>query len=132
MYKSESQFKRDLITNLEKKGWFCQKIESEGTGVGIPDLYITKDECSAWLELKNEPANYNKGKIEVHWRPGQQAWAIHFAKKSIIPTATIIAFKNGIAAIRTGLELFQDNIVPAKNVCFYKNVQEFIDKLREN
>ena len=65
MYKTEAEFSKSLSAKLKKAGFDVTRIESHGTGNGIPDMFVQGHGFDFWLELKN-----GKGT----WRPGQVAW----------------------------------------------------------
>lgn len=71
--KDEASFSRSIRHALESEGAMVQSVESGGTAVGIPDLFIRTEKISAWMELKNliYPV---RSYLEVPFRPGQLAW----------------------------------------------------------
>jgi Holliday junction resolvase len=68
---------KDTLTNAFSKVKNCvQKIESHGTGVGIPDIYIGK---GIWIETKAIDAKYDSHNA-IPFRRGQYPWLLHHAK----------------------------------------------------
>jgi len=48
-------------------------IESHGTRIGVPDLFIKSPFSEGWMELKQFTLN-KQGTISIPFRPGQLAW----------------------------------------------------------
>lgn len=76
---TENQFSNSLLRKLKRKGIDCTRIESHGTGNGIPDLFIQGNGWDCWLELKcDDKQNIYQPSFNVAWRPGQQAWMMNY------------------------------------------------------
>lgn len=72
---AESKFSAALVRMFNSSGCSATRIESHGTGNGIPDMYVLGFGSDFWLELKHDPMlRQNMEHIKVDWRPGQQAW----------------------------------------------------------
>lgn len=69
---TESEGRQWLKRKLLRFDLQFQAIESGGTGVGIPDVYIRHNRGSLWLELKI--GHYVSHAVRVIFRPGQLAW----------------------------------------------------------
>jgi Holliday junction resolvase len=69
----EAQFRGLLVRHLREDGWFVQTIESSETGIGIPDVYMIRNGCALWMELKKMPHNWPTS-YRVPFRPGQYGW----------------------------------------------------------
>lgn len=90
MYKSEALFSKALSASLKKRGIDVTRIETGLTSQGVPDMFIQGFGGDLWIELKNEPKitmttlgqiMIGKSNALVHWRPGQQAWALNYFDK---------------------------------------------------
>jgi hypothetical protein len=65
------------LTNVFSNVRKCvQKIESHGTGVGIPDMYIGK---GIWIETKAIDAEYDSHNA-IPFRRGQYPWLLRHAQ----------------------------------------------------
>lgn len=78
MYKNENEFVVALVKELRKRGAFVQRLESHGTGVGIPDIWFAWRGMQVFVECKHRkslPKDPSKmlGK-------GQQAWHTNYTK----------------------------------------------------
>ena len=72
---AESKFAASLVRMFNSNGCNATRIESHGTGNGIPDMYVLGFGTDFWLELKHDPKlGQNARTIKVDWRPGQQGW----------------------------------------------------------
>lgn len=72
---AESKFAATLVRMFNSSGCNATRIESHGTGNGIPDMYVLGFGTDFWLELKHQPMlRSHKEHIKVEWRPGQQGW----------------------------------------------------------
>jgi Holliday junction resolvase len=71
--KPEARFRSQLCAELRKCGAKAQAIESEGTGQGIPDVYVVHDGMALWLECKQIPVPWPNER-KVPFRPFQFAW----------------------------------------------------------
>ena len=111
MYRSEADFSEVFVAFYRAHGYMVQRIESEGTGVGIPDTYAVKIGRHYWIEVKNMPTTDTPtGSLKVAWRPGQQAWAQAYRHFSGECSYTVVALKKTIAIIPM-VKMFRGNIV---------------------
>jgi hypothetical protein len=93
-----------------------QRIESKETGRGIPDLYVRTPDKEYWVELKNAPYSSIHWPVwNVHWRVGQQAWAMQYRRITGSPTFTVVAMKDGFLWIPM-LKVFKNNEVTHDDV----------------
>lgn len=101
MYSSEHAFSVAFCSKLKKAGMFVTRIESHGTGNGIPDLFVTGVGWDCWIELKNMPDKTIYSKVlTVPWRPGQVAWMFqYFNTIRIRSCLTIVACCDGVIII---------------------------------
>lgn len=127
-YRNEAAFSGALIKAMRAKGWFIQRIESGQMGKGIPDIFaISPNRIPMWLELKREHTTCSgKGAIEIHWRPGQQAWLTDVNSRGML-TFTIACFDDGILQVPHN-HVYTQNLVPAGwvGVSFYKDIKELL------
>jgi len=70
--RSEADVRAHLVRSLRTTEAHVQAIESEGTGNGIPDLYLNYKGIPAWIELKY--AEIIRHEVRIKFRPGQRAW----------------------------------------------------------
>ena len=127
-YKNEAAFSKALITAMRARGWFVQRIESGEMGKGIPDIFaISPTRIPMWLELKREHTTlHRKGAVEIHWRPGQQAWLNDVSQRGVL-SFTLACFDDGILQIPHN-HIYTQNIVPAGwvGVTYYKDIKELL------
>ena len=127
-YRNEAAFSKALVTALRNKGWFIQRIESGQMGKGIPDIFtISPNRIPMWLELKREHATCSgKHAVEVHWRPGQQAWLTDVNHRGML-TFTIACFDDGILQIPHN-RIYKQNLVAAGlvGITFYRTIKELV------
>lgn len=113
MYATENDFSIFLTTKLKKLGMRATRIESHGTGNGIPDLFVDGYGMDCFIELKNDKKLSITDKvIKVAWRPGQQAWMYeyfvsHHRSKCCL---TIIACSDGWFVIPM-TKVYKDNTI---------------------
>lgn len=90
MYRSEAAFSKALGASLKNRGIDVTRIETGLTSQGVPDMFIQGFGGDLWIELKNEPkinvttlgqTMFKKNSVTIHWRPGQQAWALNYYNK---------------------------------------------------
>lgn len=101
MYNTEHAFSVAFCSKLKKAGVFVTRIESHGTGNGIPDMFVCGKDWECWIELKNMPDKsiYNQV-ITVPWRPGQVAWMFqYFNTVCMYNCLTIVACCDGVIII---------------------------------
>ena len=112
MYKTEHEFSRSFSDRLAKAKLMVTRIESHGTGNGIPDMFVCGMGLDTWLELKNDPKLSIKDKqIKVAWRPGQIAWMYTYFQKHLTKCClTLVAVSDGIFIIPM-TSAFKDHIV---------------------
>jgi len=128
--KSEQQFSKSLLGALKRAGINCYRIESGETAVGIPDIYCITLDC--WLELKNDRYhNKNVKYIDVHWRPGQQAFAVQYfeAHKHKKCTFTIVRLADSIAVIPM-TKYFKNNHVSIDDMIICDSFLECVTIIR--
>lgn len=102
MYVNEQMFSKALCMRLKKEGFMAQRMETHGTGVGVPDIYAAGHGFDVWLELKvHETNSIFMDKVKVPLRPGQQAWhlayANHMCRKRF--GLTLMSCKDGIVVV---------------------------------
>lgn len=109
----EADFSRSLSGMITKYGYRVTRIESHGTGNGIPDMFVDGHGDDFWLELKAEDKySVNDKVINVDWRPGQVPWMYeyyvkHRANKCCL---TLVHVSDGMFIIPM-LELFKSHKV---------------------
>jgi hypothetical protein len=100
VYRNEAAFSTALCAMLKRHYTIkIQRVESPITGVGIPDLYTRWPKQELWLELKRERGSAYEPTVTVHWRKGQQAWALEYYKVAQQCVLTLAAFDDGILII---------------------------------
>ena len=82
---------RKMIAERAGSQIFMQPIESPGTALGIPDLYLRTVFHSYWTELKIVSVGgrlLSKPYVAVPFRPGQRSWLrryyLHYAGRSLL------------------------------------------------
>lgn len=112
MYKTEYYFSRSLSARLAKEHLMVTRIESHGTGNGIPDMFVCGRGLDTWLELKNDPKlSVSTKVIKVAWRPGQVAWMYTYFQKHLTNCClTLVAGSDGIFIIPM-TKTFKDHTV---------------------
>lgn len=99
---NEKQFGHSIIRELNNLGLDCTRIESHGTSVGIPDLFVQGYGYDMWIELKCDmKQSIEQAKFKVPWRPGQQAWMMRYfnAHNKNRCGVTLMRCKDGILVI---------------------------------
>lgn len=101
MYNTEYNFSKAFCSKLKKAGMFVTRIESHGTGNGIPDLFVAGVGWDCWVELKNMPDKSIYSKVlTVPWRPGQIPWALQYFNTVCTHNClTIVACCDGVVII---------------------------------
>lgn len=101
MYNTEHDFSKTLCSKLKKAGMFVTRIESHGTGNGIPDLFVAGVGWDCWIELKSMPDKSIYSKVlTVPWRPGQIPWALQYFNTVCTHNClTIVACCDGVVII---------------------------------
>ena len=101
MYNTEYDFSKAFCSKLKKAGMFVTRIESHGTGNGIPDLFVAGMGWNCWVELKNMPDKSIYSKVlTVPWRPGQIPWALQYFNTVCMHNClTIVACCDGVVII---------------------------------
>jgi hypothetical protein len=126
---SEKSLSHQLVEYLESFGYMVQRLESGGTGRGIPDMVVVAGEKTYFFELKARTFTYVKGlSFFVPWRVGQQAWAQRYYRSSKFTNCvfTIMKSSNNIIVIPM-TKYYEDNIVLGTDDVFvYKSLKEFI------
>lgn len=117
MFDTEAKF-YDWLRN--KVHLVYTRIESHGTGNGIPDIYATGNKHDVWIELKNDKTLQKKNNVRVQWRPGQQAWMVNYSyamhnrccitlvscKDSILLVRNVLHYSNNKVDVRQGTALW--------------------------
>lgn len=130
---TEVVFSSKLVSLMRAKGWHVQQVESHLTSRGIPDLYVETPYGCNWFELKADRRDtYTLSKaerIEVQWRPGQQAWMWRKYEASLKrrPCWTLVMFNDlKVLAIKMD-RMFKDNFVVSGNCeCIVGTMQELL------
>lgn len=91
----ENNLWQSLKRNLSKPLW--QRIETGGTGRGIPDVFGAYDGACCWVELKVAKGN------KVLLRPEQVAWLIKFGQTGL-PTFILVGTDKRKMYLFSGLE----------------------------
>lgn len=102
MYVNEQAFSKALCARLKKEGFMVQRMETHGTGVGVPDIYAVGYGFGIWLELKvHETNSIFMDKVKVPWRPGQQAWHLDYRSHMLCKRCglTLMSCKDGIIVV---------------------------------
>ena len=113
MYATENDFSTFLTTKLKKLGMRATRIESHGTGNGIPDLFVDGYGMDCFIELKNDKKlSIHDKVIKVAWRPGQQAWMYEYfvSHRRSKCCLTIIACSDGWFVIPM-TKVYKDNTI---------------------
>ena len=100
---NEAEFARSLSGRLKKSGFVVTRIESHGTGNGIPDMFVQGHGDDFWLELKyDKNLKPDKLHVKVQWRPGQVAWMYeYFLTHSRVKCClTVVGCPDGCYVIR--------------------------------
>lgn len=126
MYRTEAEFSKALTVRLKREHVRITRIESHGTGNGIPDMFVDGRGIDTFLELKNNPTrSINSKSIKVAWRPGQKAWMLeYFIKHSIKNCLTLVACKDGVVIIPM-TESFPDDRVYYPQCITWKDFKQF-------
>lgn len=99
---NEKQFGISIMKEFNGLGLDCTRIESHGTGVGIPDLFVQGFGWDCWIELKCDmKQSIDQVMFKVPWRPGQQAWMMRYftAHNKNKCCITIMKVKGGMMLI---------------------------------
>lgn len=131
MYRTEADFSRALKAKLVKAGYEVSRVESHGTSVGFPDMYVQGFGDDFWLELKNDSKLTGTKSITVKWRPGQQAWHNtyyhrHYGHKQVV---TLISGAEGVYVVRM-CKIYKDNKVMNPWFIPYKDWNKLPDIVR--
>ena len=122
MWDSESKFSTYLHRRLNAEGMYVHRLESHGTGNGLPDMFVMGHGDDFFLELKNDKkmtvAKAKAEGIKVDWRPGQQAWALTYRQRHATLeggklSATIVGVQDGILLIPMKQIFNNDIVLPA-------------------
>lgn len=97
----ESDFSRSFSGRLKQFNLDVTRLESHGTSVGIPDMFVQGHGFDFFLELKNKKLVY---------RPGQKAWHYnyflrHGREKCVL---TLMSESNGIRIV-PGIKVWEKN-----------------------
>lgn len=113
MYATENDFSTFLTAKFSKLGIRVTRLESHGTGNGIPDMFVDGHGFDCFIELKNnKKLSIHDKIIKVQWRPGQQAWMYEYFLKHNKSKCclTIIACSDGWFVIPM-TKIFKENII---------------------
>lgn len=102
MYKNEAAFAAAFVKEARRRYGLVQRIESGGTGRGVPDVFCAGDGGGTWFELKNLPsASIHNSCWKPGWRGGQQAWAreYYLATKGHEYVFTVAALSDGFLLV---------------------------------
>lgn len=124
LFKNEREFSNKLIQQAKNYGFDVTRIESHGTSVGIPDMFIQGFGKDWFVELKcDSSVSIYDERVKVKWRPGQQAWALRYFNAHRTAyynapndafygknTVTLLACKDGIIFIPMD-RMRRDNVV---------------------
>ena len=126
MYRTEAEFSKALTARLKREHIRVTRIESHGTGNGIPDMFVDGRGVDTFLELKNDPTHsINSKNIKVAWRPGQKAWMFeYFTKHTTKSCLTLVAYKDGVAIIPM-TSTFPDDRAYDPQVISYEDLKQF-------
>ncbi|MBR6135017.1 MAG: hypothetical protein IKQ22_00825 [Clostridia bacterium] len=126
MYRTEAEFSKALTARLKREHIRVTRIESHGTGNGIPDMFVDGRGIDTFLELKNDPTHsINSKNIKVAWRPGQKAWMFEYHTKHITKSClTLVACKDGLVIIPM-TSTFPDDKVYDPQVISYEDLKTF-------
>lgn len=125
-YRTENAFSKALVTSLKNKGAFVQRIESGGTGRGIPDLYCIIKGKAVWIELKR--VHHKASEYEaIPWRPGQQGWLNDVVNRGQ-RAMTFCCFDDGIACIPHN-RIYMQNVVDISEVDFFTTLPRLLSEL---
>jgi len=91
----ENNLWQSLKRNLSKPLW--QRIETGGTGRGIPDVFGAFNDSCCWIELKVAKGN------RVLLRPEQVAWLIKFGQTGL-PTFILVGTDKRKMYLFSGLD----------------------------
>ena len=91
----ENNLWQNLKRNLTEPLW--QRIETGGTGRGIPDVFGAFDNRCCWVELKIAKGN------RVPLRPEQIAWLIKFGQTGL-PTFILVGTDKRKMYLFSGME----------------------------
>jgi hypothetical protein len=78
----ESAIYKRLIEIPRKTGndLLIQKIESGGTGLGIPDIFIRTMNKDIWMECKQITWPKRSNEIKIPFQPGQLKWISNYIR----------------------------------------------------
>lgn len=125
---SEYDFMHEVKKKLEyNSSNRVTRIESGGTQVGIPDMYVTIAHRhygqAIWIECKYDPSvSIKQHRIKVNWGPGQQAFAADV-------THAALKMYNGATSLRCPVTLLKckDGVILIPMYKHYDN--DFIETL---
>lgn len=123
MYVNEQAFSKALCARLKKEAFMVQRMETHGTGVGVPDIYAVGHGFDVWLELKvHETNSIFMNKVKVPWRPGQQAW--HFAYMSHMlynrRVLTLMSCKDGVIVVPMNQVYDKSTVIKPQGISYAK------------
>lgn len=103
---TEADFSRYLIGKLRQGNFDVTRLESHGTGAGIPDMFVQGNGFDFFAELKNSKRFSGK----VAWRPGQQAWFANYRRCHAyeVHGVTLISSERGLYVVPMD-KFYEDN-----------------------
>lgn len=127
MYVNEQAFSKALCARLKKEAFMVQRIETHGTGVGVPDIYAVGYGFGVWLELKvHETNSIFMDKVKVPWRPGQQAWHLAYWSHMLCKRygLTLMSCKDGIIVVPMDQVYDKNTVIKPQGMSYkrWKNV----------
>ena len=110
--RAESDFSKSLSGRLSKEHIMVTRIESHGTGNGIPDMFVCGRGLDCWIELKADLSlSITNKTIKVDWRPGQIPWMYEYFSKHITKCClTLVKVSDGMFIIPM-INTFKDHLV---------------------
>jgi hypothetical protein len=124
LLRTEAQFSRHLAERLNKEHVRTTRIESHGTGNGIPDMFVDGHGLDTFLELKWNGKLYveEDAKIKVAWRPGQVAWMLDYYKKHCAKSClTVVGCSDGIYIIPM-IKYYKDHVIENPQGVLYREL----------
>lgn len=126
MYSTERAFSKALTARLKREHIRVTRIESHGTGNGIPDMFVDGRGVDCWIELKNDPTlSIHNKVIKVAWRPGQKAWMLeYYIKHTTKNCLTLVACCDGVIIIPMMSNFTDDKVYDPQGIT-WKDFNQF-------
>lgn len=132
MKENEAALSRSLSAKFKAAAFDVIRIESHGTGNGIPDMFVQGHGIDMWIELKNDKVQERPAQCDykhasllyVSWRPGQVAWALRYyhSHKQNKCTLTVVSLIDCYVIIPMKGP-FKDNLVDWESCYVCKSVE---------